>query len=69
MRLLITGGAGFLGSNLGLRLLSEGHEVIAVDNMVTGSEKNIVNLKKHKNFKFITFNQRKFIIRKNLYLS
>ena len=53
MRLLITGGAGFLGSNLGLRLLSEGHEVIAIDNMVTGSEKNIVNLKKHKNFKFI----------------
>jgi len=53
MRLLITGGAGFLGSNLGLRLLTEGHEVIAVDNMVTGSEKNIVNLKKHKNFQFI----------------
>jgi nucleoside-diphosphate-sugar epimerase len=53
MRLLITGGAGFLGSNLGLKLLSEGHEVIAVDNMVTGSEKNIVNLKKHKNFKLI----------------
>jgi UDP-glucuronate decarboxylase len=53
MRLLITGGAGFLGSNLGLRLLSEGHEVIAIDNMVTGSEKNIVNLKKYKNFRFI----------------
>lgn len=53
MRLLITGGAGFLGSNLGSRLLGEGHEVIAVDNMVTGSEKNIINLKKHKNFKFI----------------
>jgi len=53
MRLLIAGGAGFLGSNLGLRLLSEGHEVIAIDNMVTGSEKNIVNLKKYKNFRFI----------------
>ena len=53
MRLLITGGAGFLGTNLGFRLLSEGHEVIAVDNLVTGSEKNMINLKKHKNFKFI----------------
>jgi len=53
MKILITGGAGFLGANLGERLLNEGHEVIAVDNMVTGSEKNIINLKKHKNFKFI----------------
>jgi len=53
MKILITGGAGFLGSNLGERLLNEGHKVIAVDNMVTGSEKNIINLKKHKNFKFI----------------
>ena len=38
MKILITGGAGFLGANLGLRLLSEGHEVIAVDNMVTGND-------------------------------
>ena len=53
MKILITGGAGFLGSNLAIRLLREGHEVVAVDNMVTGSEKNIVNLKKHENFKFI----------------
>jgi len=53
MKILITGGAGFLGSNLGLRLLDEGHEVTAVDNMVTGSEKNISNLKKYTKFKFI----------------
>jgi dTDP-L-rhamnose 4-epimerase len=35
MKILITGGAGFLGANLGLKLLSDGHKVIAVDNMVT----------------------------------
>lgn len=42
-RVLVTGGAGFLGSHLCERLLSDGHEVICVDNYFTGSKSNIVN--------------------------
>jgi len=54
MKYLITGAAGFLGVNLALRLLSEGHEVTGLDNYHSGTEKNINLLKKWKNFKFIT---------------
>jgi UDP-glucuronate decarboxylase len=43
-RILITGGAGFLGSHLSERLLSEGHEVICLDNFYTGRRANVVNL-------------------------
>ncbi len=44
MRIIITGGAGFLGSHLCERCLSEGHEVVAVDNLITGSSDNIAHL-------------------------
>jgi nucleoside-diphosphate-sugar epimerase len=50
---LITGGAGFIGSHLCHELLSDGYAVYAVDNLVTGSEKNIESLKKDSNFTFI----------------
>jgi len=43
-RILVTGGAGFIGSHLCERLLSEGHEVLAVDNFFTGRRRNIVKL-------------------------
>lgn len=51
--ILITGGAGFIGSHLCERLLKEGNKVIAVDSLFTGSEENIMHLKKNANFKFI----------------
>jgi UDP-glucuronate decarboxylase len=52
-RILVTGGAGFIGSHLCRVLLSQGHEVICVDNLFTGSKKNIEILMSHKNFEFI----------------
>jgi len=53
MRTVVTGGAGFLGSHLCDRLLDEGHEVIALDNLFTGSKKNIAHLRDRPNFEFI----------------
>ena len=50
---LITGGAGFLGSHLCDWFINRGYKVIALDNLVTGSKKNIAHLAKNKNFKFI----------------
>ncbi len=52
-RVLVTGGAGFLGSHLCDRLLAEGHLVIAVDNLHTGSLKNIEHLAQNPHFEFI----------------
>jgi dTDP-glucose 4,6-dehydratase len=53
MRVLITGGAGFLGSHLCDYFLSEGHEVIAMDNLLTGNTANIEHLAGHDRFLFI----------------
>ncbi|MCG8353374.1 MAG: SDR family oxidoreductase [Chloroflexales bacterium] len=53
MRVLITGGAGFLGSHLCDRFLTEGHTVIAMDNLITGSTDNIAHLAGHERFTFI----------------
>ncbi len=53
MRVLITGGAGFLGSHLCDRFLAEGHTVIAMDNLITGSTDNIAHLSGHERFSFI----------------
>jgi dTDP-glucose 4,6-dehydratase len=52
MRILITGAAGFLGSHLCDRLLSEGHQVIGMDNFITGSPDNIAHLASDENFSF-----------------
>ena len=52
MRVLVTGGAGFLGSHLCERLLAEGHEVIAMDNLITGDVANIAHIRNAK-FLFI----------------
>jgi dTDP-glucose 4,6-dehydratase len=53
MRILITGGAGFIGSHLCDRLLADGHEVIAMDNLSTGNVDNIAHLAGHERFHFI----------------
>jgi UDP-glucuronate decarboxylase len=53
MRILVTGGAGFLGSHLCDRLLADGHEVLAVDNLYTGSKENIAHLTGNPKFEFI----------------
>ena len=53
MRILVTGGAGFLGSHLCEKLLRSDHEVIALDNLVTGSKSNIEHLLTNPKFEFI----------------
>jgi dTDP-glucose 4,6-dehydratase len=53
MRILITGGAGFIGSHLCDRLLADGHTVIAMDNLSTGSTDNIAHLAGHERFSFV----------------
>ena len=53
MRILITGGAGFVGSHLCERFLHEGNEVIAVDNLITGNPENLAHLKDNSAFTFI----------------
>ncbi len=61
MRSLVTGGAGFLGSHLCDRLLAEGHEVIAMDNFVTGNVRNIAHLETDRRFHFVEHNVTRFI--------
>ena len=61
MRILITGGAGFIGSHLCEFLLGKGHSVIAMDNLITGDLRNIKHLFGHKRFSFVRHNVTEFI--------
>lgn len=56
MRTVITGGAGFVGSHLCERFLKEGHEVVCVDNLLTGHERNIAHLRDDGRFRFVHHN-------------
>ena len=53
MRILVTGGAGFLGSHLCDRLLKDGHEVVCLDNLFTGRKSNVLHLKDNPDFEFV----------------
>ncbi|WP_069804693.1 UDP-glucuronic acid decarboxylase family protein [Thermogemmatispora onikobensis] len=53
MRVVVTGGAGFIGSHLCRRLLEVGHHVLCVDNLITGSERNIAELRHYPRFAFL----------------
>jgi UDP-glucuronate decarboxylase len=53
MRILVTGGAGFLGSHLSERLLEMGHSVLCVDNFYTGNQKNIDHLRDNREFELM----------------
>src|SRR5512139_1320490 len=61
MRILITGAAGFLGSHLCERLIGDGHEVVGMDNFITGSPENIAHLSTNQTFSFIRHDVSNFI--------
>jgi dTDP-glucose 4,6-dehydratase len=61
MRIVVTGGAGFIGSHLCDRLLEEGHQVVAVDNLITGDASNIAHLARHDRFHYIRHDVSNFI--------
>jgi dTDP-glucose 4,6-dehydratase len=61
MRILITGAAGFLGSHLTERLLADGHEVVGMDNFITGSPENLAHLSNNPRFSFIRHDVSNFI--------
>ncbi len=61
MRILLTGGAGFLGSHLCDRLLDEGHELIVMDNLLTGRVKNIAHLFGRDGFTFVKHDVTQYI--------
>lgn len=61
MRLLITGGAGFIGSHLCDRALAEGHDVVAMDSLITGNRANIAHLDDNPAFRFVQHDVTKYI--------
>ncbi len=61
MRVLITGAAGFLGSHLCDRLIKEGHQIVAMDNFITGNPDNLAHLAGNENFLFIRHDVSNFI--------
>jgi dTDP-glucose 4,6-dehydratase len=60
-RTLITGGAGFLGSHLCDRFIAEGHEVVCMDNLITGNPDNIAHLMGHERFSFVKHDVSTFV--------
>ncbi len=61
MRVLITGAAGFLGSHLTDRFLADGHEVVGMDNLITGSKENLAHLQGERRFSFVLHDVSRYI--------
>ena len=61
MRVLVTGGAGFIGSHLCDFFVREGHDVVCVDNFITGSPANIAHLQGHPHFTLLDHNVTEYI--------
>ena len=61
MRILLTGGAGFIGSNLSDLLIKEGNFIICMDNLITGKKDNVRHLLDNPNFEFIEHDVTKYI--------
>lgn len=61
MRILLTGGAGFIGSHLSERLLKGGHKVVCMDNLITGNTENIAHLSGNEDFEFIKHDVSRYI--------
>ena len=61
MRLVVTGAAGFLGSHLTDRLIADGHDVVGIDNFVTGDPANIAHLGGNSSFSFVEQDVTKYI--------
>ncbi len=61
MKIAITGGAGFVGSHLAEFLLTQGHQVTCLDNLITGNSKNLDNIRGNKNFSFIEYDITNYI--------
>ncbi|HTD52871.1 MAG TPA: UDP-glucuronic acid decarboxylase family protein [Thermoanaerobaculia bacterium] len=61
MKVLVTGGAGFLGSHLCERLLAEDHDVVAMDNLLTGNLRNIAHLDGNRRFQFVKHDVTRYI--------
>jgi hypothetical protein len=57
LKILVTGGAGFVGSHLVDKLMMEGHEVTVVDNFFTGQKKNIAHWLHHPNFRYVFYGE------------
>ena len=53
LRIAVSGAAGFIGSHMCDRLLAEGHTVVALDNFLTGSPRNLAHLEGHRRFRFV----------------
>ena len=60
-RTVITGGAGFIGSHLCDHFLAQGHEVICIDNLLTGSRDNIAHLEQEDGFRFVLHDVTRYI--------
>ena len=61
MKIAITGGAGFVGSHLAEFLLTQGHQVTCLDNLITGNSKNLENIRGNENFSFIEYDVTNYI--------